>query len=255
VKSPARDQASFANYFGPRSGQYREARPWYPPALFHFLAIISPTTQLAWDCGTGNGQAAVPLAERFRSVLGTDPSAEMIEQAVKHPRVRYAVARYGTDLKNHSVGLITVAQALHWFEMDQFLAEARRVLVPNGLLAAWCYANCRVTPAVDEAFDHFYSVVLGPYWPRERRHVENGYQSLALPIDEYAVPPFEMAEDWTLAQFLGYVRTWSGVSKCIAARGEEPVLEFERTVADAWGTPGTQRRVCWPLHFRVGEIR
>jgi SAM-dependent methyltransferase len=169
--------------------------------------------------------------------------------------VKYAVGRYETGLEAGSVGLVTVAQALHWLELDAFLAEARRVLVPNGLLAAWCYSNCRVMPAIDEIFDHFYSVTIGSYWPLERKHVEDGYRSIALPIDEYAVPPFEILEDWTLGQFLGYIRTWSGVSKFIEARGEEQVLEFEANIALAWGNPKVQRRVIWPLHFRVGELR
>jgi SAM-dependent methyltransferase len=246
---------AFADHFGARASAYVEARPTYPRALFHFLAILSPSTRQAWDCATGNGQAATMLADRFGAVLGTDASAQMIAEAEQHPRVKYAVAKYETGLEAGSVGLVTVAQALHWLELDPFLAEARRVLVPNGLLAAWCYSNCRVTPAVDEIFDHFYSVTIGSYWPLERKLVEDGYRSIALPIDEYAVPPFEILEDWTLAQFLGYIRTWSGVLKFIEARGEDQVLEFEANVASAWGNPKVQRRVIWPLHFRVGELR
>jgi len=46
---------SFADHFGSRAAHYREVRPTYPAALFHFLAIISPTTRMAWDCATGNG--------------------------------------------------------------------------------------------------------------------------------------------------------------------------------------------------------
>jgi ubiquinone/menaquinone biosynthesis C-methylase UbiE len=246
---------SFANYFGPRAASYVEARPTYPPALFHFLAVLAPSTRQAWDCATGNGQAAVLLADRFLAVLGTDPSAEMIASAVLHKRVRYDVSKYETKLPDRSVGLVTVAQALHWLELDPFLAEARRVLVPNGLLAAWCYSNCRVDPAIDEVFDHFYTVTLGQYWPLERKHVEDGYRSIALPIDEYAVPQFDILEDWTLAQYLGYIRTWSGVAKFIAARGETQVLEFEGAVAESWGNAKVSRRIRWPLHFRVGELR
>lgn len=245
----------FADHFGPRSRHYREARPSYPPALFHFLAIIAPSTRLAWDCATGNGQAATALAERFGKVLGTDPSDAMIAAAVPHVRVRYAVTKYDTGLETGSVGMVTVAQALHWLDLDDFLRETRRVLVTNGLLAAWCYSLPRVTPAVDEVCDYFYRVILGPYWPAERRHVENGYQSIALPIDEYAVPPFEMVEDWTCDEYLSYVRTWSGVAKCVAARGEEPVTTFEAAARSAWATPALRRRLRWPLHFRVGEVR
>lgn len=247
--------APFADHFGARASAYVEARPTYPTALFHFLAILSPTTKQAWDCATGNGQAATALAARFAAVLGTDPSAEMIAAAEPHRRVTYAVTRYDTKLPAHSVGLVTVAQALHWLDLDAFISEARRVLVPNGLLAAWCYSNCRVTPEIDEVFDHFYTVTIGQYWPLERRHVEDGYRAIALPIDEYAVPPFEIIEEWTLAEYLGYIRTWSGVAKCIAARGEQPILDFETAVRAVWGEPRRSRTVRFPLHFRVGELR
>ena len=127
--------------------------------------------------------------------------------------------------------------------------------VPGGVLAAWCYSNCRTAREIDEIFDHFYEVTLGAYWPRERRHVENGYQSIALPIDEMVAPPFDMVEEWTLAQYLGYIRTWSGVAKFIADRGEAQVFEFEAVIRETWGNPKLLRRVRWPLHFRIGQLR
>lgn len=248
-------RTGFANYFGPRAPLYRAARPTYPPALFHFLAILAPSTRQAWDCATGNGQAATMLADRFATVCATDASAEMIADAEPHPRVRYAVAQYETGLADHSAGVVTVAQALHWLDVDAFMREARRVLVPDGLLAAWCYGRPRVELPIDEILDHFHDVIVGPYWPPERRHVEDQYRAIALPIDEYAVPPFEMTEDWTLAQLCSYVRSWSAVARCLEARGEEPVAQFEATIAEAWGEPRTRRRVRWPMHFRVGEVR
>lgn len=250
-----RRSGEFADHFSAHSVAYSEARPTYPIALFHYLAVTCPVTKQAWDCATGNGQAAIGLADRFASVLATDPSAEMIAQAPPHPRVRYRVTKYDTQLPGQSVNLVTIAQALHWMDMDAFIREVRRVLVPGGVLAAWCYSNCRVTPAIDEVFDHFYAVTLGPYWPAERRHVENGYQAIALPIDEMTAPPLQMVEEWSLGHYLGYIRTWSGVQKCFKARGEGPVLEFEQQVKALWGREGLRRTVRWPLHFRIGQVR
>lgn len=249
-----RPTGQFVRHFGAHSTQYFAGRPRYPSALFHFLAMSCAATRSAWDCATGNGQAALGLARRFATVLATDPSPEMIALAVPHKRVRYEVTKYDTRLPDHSVDLVTVAQALHWLQLDEFLRETRRILVPGGVLAAWCYGGCRVTPELDGLFDHFYSVTLGPYWSAERRHVDNGYQAIALPIDELPAPPLQIVEEWRVAQYLAYIRTWSGVAQCIAARGEEPILAFEAEVTRAWGaTRG--RTVRWPLHFRVGQVR
>lgn len=249
-----RPGANPTDHFGRNASAYREARPTYPVALFHYLAVACAARQQAWDCATGNGQAAVGLADRFSAVLATDASPPMIAQARTHPRVQYRVTTYDTRLADRSVDLVTVAQALHWLDMGPFLREARRVLTPQGVLAAWCYSNCRVTPPVDEVYDHFYTVILGPYWPAERRHVEDGYRSIALPIDEMAVPPLEIVEEWSVGEYLGYIRTWSGVHKCTANRGIGPLLDFEKRIQELWGDGG-RRIVRWPLHFRVGQVR
>jgi SAM-dependent methyltransferase len=250
-----RQPPPFANLFGPQAERYAKVRPHYPPALFHYLAVMARTPRLAWDCGTGTGQAAIGLAERFARVEATDPSAEMIAQAPPHARVHYRVAQYDSGLPDASVNLVTVAQALHWFDLGPFFSEVRRVLAPDGVFAAWCYALCRVEPRVNEVLDQFYRVTLGPFWPAERRHVDDGYRTLALPIDESVPPPIEMSHDWTLLEFLAYVRSWSGVTAFIAARGEEPILAFEETMRRTWGNAVVRRRVVWPLSFRIGHLR
>jgi SAM-dependent methyltransferase len=150
---------------------------------------------------------------------------------------------------------VTVAQALHWFDLDPFIREARRVLVPAGVLAVWCYSKCTVNAPVDEIVDLFYTVTLGAFWPKERRHVDEGYRTIALPLDEMAAPPFEMVEQWSLSEFAAYIRTWSAVNKFIETRGEAPLFAFEEALAEMWGDPVQRKRVKWPIHFRIGEIR
>ena len=244
-----------SHYFGPQAARYAEIRPTYPVALFHYLAVTSRHSRLAWDCATGNGQAAVGLAERFARVVATDASAEMITHAVPHPRVSYGEARYDSGIDAGTCDLVTVAQALHWLDIAALFAEVRRVLAPGGLFAAWCYALCRIEPAVDEVVDAFYRITLGSYWPPERRHVDDGYRSIALPIDELVVPPFDMTQAWTLSEMCRYVRTWSSVGQLRAARGDAPLLGFEDSLREAWGDAGVRRRVTFPLRFRAGHLR
>jgi SAM-dependent methyltransferase len=253
VSAPTRE--GFANYFGPQAERYAEHRPTYPTALFHYLAVTSGHTRLAWDCATGNGQAAVGLAARFAHVVATDASSEMIAHAVPHERITYRVARYESGIADGGCDLVTVAQALHWLDLDLLVAESRRVLAPGGLFAAWCYGLCRIDAAIDEVMDRFYRVTVGSYWPPERRHVDDGYRALALPLDELVPPPFEMALEWSLIDLARYIRTWSAVEQLRAAHGDEPLLAFEDLLHRAWGTPGLRRRVTFPLSFRIGQLR
>lgn len=252
---PASDYSDYSDYFGPQAADYLKYRPRYPQSLFTYLATSVKSTRLAWDCATGNGQAAVGLAHRFAKVYATDPSADMIKNAMEHPRVTYAVAKYETTLPDASVSLITVAQALHWFDINAFIKEARRVMEPDGVLAAFCYTRCRLDEELDATVDHFFNVTVGSYWPIERRLADDGYRTIALPLDEMLAPPCEMIEQWNLNSFLRFVRTWSAVGRCIAARGEEPVTTFESELRSLWGPPETKRRIRWPMYFRVGQLR
>jgi len=245
----------YADHFSGQAKAYAQFRPRYPAVLFHYLAAHAQETRLAWDCGTGNGQAAVGLTERFAHVVATDPSEAQLASAQRHPRVTYRRALYDSGIESGTAQLVTAAQALHWFDVDAFVGEARRVLVPGGLLAVWCYSLCRIERMIDDLIQYFYQVTLGAFWPAERKLVDDGYRTIALPIDELNVPPFEMVADMTLTQFLGYIGTWSAVQKCIASRGREPVDAFARAIGERWGAPSTLRRVTFPLHIRAGELR
>jgi SAM-dependent methyltransferase len=245
---------AFPDHFSAVAAQYAAHRPDYPRALFDWLADAAPSTRAAWDCGTGSGQAAVGLARRFESVFATDASAEQVARARRHRRVAYRAApAESSGLPAGSVDCVTVAQALHWFDRERFWAEARRVLVPGGVLAAWCYLLFRVDAAVDAVVGRFYGDVVGPYWPPERALVEKGYATIAFPFEELPAPRFRMVKRWTLSQLEGYLTTWSAVRGYVAARGEDPLAALRPELSAAWGGPARVRRVVWDLEVRAGR--
>jgi SAM-dependent methyltransferase len=247
----------FADHFSSMARDYAAARPTYPPALFDWLASVAPGRRSAWDCAAGNGQATLELARCFDAVTATDASAEQIGAAPAHPRVSYRVApAEATGLPDGSVDLITVAQALHWLDVDAFYAEARRVLVPGGVLAVWCYGLQRLDdPIIDALLAHFYGEVVGPFWAPERRLVETGYRTLAFPFEELSPAPFEMAVDWSPAQLTAYIGTWSATARFRCERGYDPVAALAAELAPLWGSSDGRRRVRWPLSLRVGRRR
>ena len=243
----------FHDHFSGHAAGYAQARPTYPAALFDWLASQCGERALAWDAGCGNGQAACELAARFKRVVATDPSAEQIAQATPHARIEYRVEpAEAPTLADHSVDLATVAQAMHWFDLPRYFASVRRVLKPTGVIAVWTYGLSRVDEAVDRVFMRLYDDVLGPYWPPERRHVQNGYAELPFPFTPIEAPPFAMECDWTLAQYLAYIRTWSATQRYLRTNGEDPVALVERDFAQAWGDVEVPRCVSWPLGLRAG---
>jgi ubiquinone/menaquinone biosynthesis C-methylase UbiE len=246
---------TYSDYFSQSAALYALHRPSYPAALFEWLARGVRGQQRAWDCGTGNGQAAVALASHFNEVVATDPSRSQLVYAPKLGRVHYAaMTAEDSALRSASVDLITVAQALHWFNLPRFYEEVARVLVPGGVLAVWTYGLLSITPEIDALMLSFYKDTLRGYWPAERALVDAGYSGIAFPFVERSAPKFEMERNWTLEQLSGYLETWSGVTRYKKANGESPVGRFVTALRAIWGHDDTARRVTWPLDLRVGSI-
>lgn len=243
---------AFRDHFSPQARDYGKFRPDYPPALFDWLASQAPARALAVDVATGNGQAALALAERFEAVVGCEPSAAQLAAAGPHPRVEYRLEpAERLSLPDHSADLLAAAQAAHWFDWPAFCREAARVLKPGGVLAIWSYAYCSVTPEVDRILVDFARDVIGPYWPRERCFVDEGYRDLVLPFAPLAAPRFEMSAEWDRAAMLGYVGTWSAVQRCRAQSGREPMTLMASALAAVWGEG--RRRVRWPLALKASR--
>lgn len=246
---------AFADHFSGAAAEYAAFRPRYPAALFAALAAYAPAHDVAWDCATGSGQAALGLAAHFRQVIATDASAAQIAAAAPHPRVRYHVAAAeASGIAPRSVQLVTVAQALHWFDQDAFHAEVRRVVVPGGVVAAWGYALFELAPAVDALVRRFAYETLTGYWPPERAHVDAEYRSLPFPFPELPFPDVALEQSLTLDALAGYLRTWSAVLRHRERTGHDPVPALVDELRAWWGDAAVPRRVRWRLFGRVGVV-
>jgi SAM-dependent methyltransferase len=247
---------SFSDHFSAVAPDYAAFRPRYPAALFDWLAAGAARRERAWDCGTGSGQAALGLAGRFAQVVATDPSVAQLGSAVRSLGVDYAaMTAERSALAGGSVDLVTVAQALHWFEHAAFFGEVQRVLRPGGMVAVWSYGLLQIDPGLDPIIATLYRETLGSFWPAERALVDAGYAGIDFPFAEIHPPVVAMEACWTLPQLVGYLSTWSAVRRFRDARGEDPLRGPGRELEATWGPPGTARAIHWPLAMRVGRMQ
>jgi ubiquinone/menaquinone biosynthesis C-methylase UbiE len=250
----SRSGVTFKDHFSSVAGSYARYRPTYPKELFAFLAELAPARDLAWDCATGNGQAARELAAHFRHVVATDASAEQIAHATPHPGVEYRVApAEDSGLPDDSVDLVAVAQAVHWFDLPRFRREAHRVLKRGGAIGIWTYRLLSTGPDVDPVLEDLYSRRLAGYWPPERKLVDEGYRSLDFGFEKIAAPDFRMTLSWNLDDVLAYLGTWSAVLRFREREGRDPVEEYKPRLAAEWGDPHGRRQIVWPLILYAGR--
>eukprot|EP00271_Cylindrocystis_brebissonii_P005939 TRINITY_DN18379_c0_g1_i1.p1 TRINITY_DN18379_c0_g1~~TRINITY_DN18379_c0_g1_i1.p1 ORF type:complete len:288 (+),score=40.36 TRINITY_DN18379_c0_g1_i1:333-1196(+) len=276
--------------FSEQAALYAKFRPTYPQALFDFLAAVTPTHDLVWDVGTGNGQAAVELAKHFKQVVATDLSAAQISHAQQRDNVRYALTgavmseQEVTDIigAEGSVSLVTVGQALHWFDFDNFYRNVKKVLRPNGVIAAWCYGLCFITPELDAILSAFY-VASHPYWEPQRSYIDEEYRTIPFDFVPIQIPQgttegkqelapevraqiealqqagtgpvcFDSIMKCTMAQFIGYLSSWSAVQTARERGVNLTDSAFEEKVARAWGDPQTVRSLRFPVFLRIGQV-
>mgnify|MGYP000005465091 CR=1 FL=1 len=237
--------------FSGHAQEYSKFRPRYPKELYDFLLSIVPNREVAWDCGTGNGQVAEVLSKFFGRVEATDISLEQINQAPRLPNINYSIQpAEKTNFATDSFDLITVAQAVHWFDFELFFREVKRTLKPKGLIALIGYGLMKVE-GLNELVYYFYEDVIGKYWDPERKYIEEQYQSIHFEFKELECPEMSMKYSWTLDQLLGYLSTWSAVKHYEKAVGKNPLDKVRAAMVDAWGKKGT-RQVEFPIILRVG---
>lgn len=248
--------SQFKDHFSTQSADYAKYRPQYPKALFDFLMSKVKNTQAVWDCATGNGQVAVELAKHFDKVYATDASQNQIAHATPNPKVAYSVATAEhSGLPDNSVDLIAVGQAIHWFDHMAFYKEAGRVAKPGCLLAAWGYGYHKVSAEVDAVVKEFNEKYIGPYWPPERRHIDNAYADIPFPFDKIEIPELYIEMEVPVMALVGYIKTWSSTQGYIKATGHDPLPELEEKLSAAWGDPKELKAIKWPIIMMAGYVK
>jgi ubiquinone/menaquinone biosynthesis C-methylase UbiE len=247
--------STFKDHFSTQSSDYSKYRPDYPQELYDFILAGAREKKSAWDCGTGNGQAAAVLSHYLEKVFATDPSAEQIKNATQKSNIEYRVASAEySNLPASSVDLITVAQALHWFDFDKFFTEVRRVAKPDAIIAVWSYELCKIDKEIDKVFLHFYNDILGNYWAPERKYVENAYSTIPFPFTEVKENVFYMKKQWNLQDFMGYLSTWSAVQKYIKINGTNPLELVAADFEKAWINPAAVKEISFPVTVKIGRV-
>ena len=236
--------------FSKHADQYVQFRPAYPRELYEFIYLHLKQFDVAWDAGTGNGQAARELSKKFQKVFATDISDKQLLNAYRAENIFYSVANEKSSMAGQSVDLITVAQAAHWFDMKSFSEEVNRVLKPHGKLAVWGYGLLTINSSIDKVISLFYNTVIGIYWDQERRHIEDHYKSLYFPFKEISTPPFTISLLWTLEELKGYITTWSAVQKYISEKGDNPVDKLMLEIRTHWS--GERQIVNFPVFLKLG---
>ncbi len=245
----------FKDHFSKKSSLYKEARPTYPKALFEYLALLTKAHDLAWDCATGNGQAAVMLANYYKKVVATDASEEQIKQAVSKCNIDYRVSlAENSGLLDKTADLITVAQAFHWFCFEDFFKETKRVLKQNGFLAIWCYELLTTaSPNLNQLIGTFYQDIVGPYWPKERRHIENRYQDIQFPFEKLETPEFFIEPNWTLQELLNYFSSWSSTQYYQKDLNKDPIESWLKPRLLQHGSLDEKFKITIPIYLLVGK--
>jgi ubiquinone/menaquinone biosynthesis C-methylase UbiE len=245
----------FKDYFSKQSKEYSKFRPVYPAELYKYLAGICENHNAAWDCATGNGQAAVALAEYFDMVYATDASEEQIKNAFPHPKVKYSVSlAEKSGLQDNSINLITVATAIHWFSNESFFDEVKRVLTPNGKIATWNYFGIRVNSEINKIIDYFQFELLESYWDERLFRGFKDATAFELPFKKFRPPEIKMEDVWNLDQLLNFLYTWSSVHKYIKLNNKNPIELIYDDLQGAWGKENERKKISWKFLVNVYDV-
>jgi len=240
--------------FSTQADVYAKYRPQYPDVLFEYIMSFVKNNNLAWDCGTGNGQTAKVLSKYFDKVYATDISSKQIEHAAKKSNIHYTVEpAEKTTIENNRVDLVTVSQALHWFNFEKFYAEVKRVSKPTALIAVWTYSLLQTDPVTDKLIHNYHFKTLEKYWDEERKYVDDEYKTIPFPFKKIETPEFFIEVNWNTEHLEGYFNTWSALQKFIKTNNHNPVPELMKEIKLNWPT-SEYRKIIFPVHLKIGYV-
>ena len=240
--------------FSSQSDQYAKYRPTYPSEFFTYLKSIIPNNQNAWDCGTGNGQVAKELASFFENVYATDISQSQIDNALKAENIEYSVQpAEKTNFSNDQFDLIVVAQAIHWFDFEAFYKEVNRTAKKNAIICVIGYSRLQISEPIDQIITEFYTKIIGPYWDKERKYIDENYQTIPFPFEEIKTQNFENRQKWNLEHVIGYLNTWSAVKHFIKQNNYNPVNYLKIKLQEFWNN-NEEKDIVFPLLLRIGNV-
>lgn len=242
--------------FSKQASIYAKYRPGYPLDLIEHILSYVPSKEIAWDCATGNGQAANLLTPHFKKIFATDISEKQIQHAIQHPSIIYSVSSgEKTDFSDDQFDLITVAQAYHWFQFKEFSMEATRVSRSGAVVAVWGYGLLQADePALNQLIRYYYRDIMGQYWDPERKFVDEEYRTIPFYFDELPSARFEERVSWSFADFIGYLNTWSSLQHYMRINAMNPVEDFSKSIRKFWEKNETLK-FSFPLFLRMGKIK
>lgn len=246
---------NFKDNFSKQASAYQKYRPSYPKELFFYLSNLTDNHDLAWDCGTGNGQSALGLTVYYEKVYATDPSEQQIANAIPNSKITYKIEKAeNTTLEDNSVDLITVAQAMHWFDFDKFFSEVKRVLKPKGIIAIWTYSLPKISTEIDQLTLHFQEKIVGEFWQKENQFVSEEYKTIPFPFKEIETPSFKFQKEITLDDLKGLLESWSATQRYMNQHGQNPIKEIEGKLNKLWVNPKIKKPAIWSIYMKVGSI-
>ncbi len=245
----------FKDYFSTQAKEYSKYRPKYPDELFSYLSSLVNEHNAAWDCATGNGQAAIGLEPYFEKIIATDASSSQIEHAELHPKIEYHTATAeNSGLESYSIDLLTVATAIHWINTDIFYPEAKRIIKNGGVLAVWTYSESYVNEEIDEVSRYYGHTIIGEHWPEENKKAWDFENKIHLPFENIETPNFEIHLNWDLGDYMKYLYTWSATHNYIRKTGKNPLEIVYNDFLAAWKDENIKRDMKKIVKLKAGRI-